>query len=79
MASQIKENRFKDELARLEDERERIEREREMLMREKNKETDEWRHKYEFMKEQHEDVIDNLKEANKCYLTQVSENEDLKR
>jgi hypothetical protein len=31
------------------------------------------------MKTEHEDVIVNLKEANKCYLMQVGENEDLKR
>lgn len=48
-------------------------------MREKNKESDEWKHKYEHMRHQHEEVIDNLKEANKCYLMQVSENEDLKK
>ena len=47
-------------MARLEEERQRIEKDREMLMREKNKETDEWKHKYEFMREQHEEVIDNL-------------------
>lgn len=30
------------------------------------------------MKDENEDVIRNLKEANKCYLKQVNENEDLK-
>ena len=48
-------------------------------MKDKNKETDEWKNKYEVMKEQHDDVIYNLKEANKCYLTQVNENEDLRK
>jgi hypothetical protein len=32
MASQIKENKYKDDLTRLEEERKRIEREREVLM-----------------------------------------------
>lgn len=79
MDSQVKENKYKDELQRLEEERYRIEKEKEMLMKEKNKGTDEWKHKFEFMKEQHEEVIESLKEANKCYLTQVNENEDLKK
>lgn len=69
MTSQVKEIIWKDELSKLEEERNRIEKERDMLMNEKYKETDEWKNKYEFMREEHEGVIENLKEANKCYLT----------
>ena len=49
------------------------------MLQEKNKETDEWRQKYDEMRREHDDVISNLREANRCYLTQVSENEDLKK
>ena len=42
-------------------------------------ESEEWRSKYDEMREEHEEVVSNLREANKCYLTQVSENEDLKQ
>lgn len=62
----------------LEVEKFRIEREREMLMMEKNKETEEWKQKYEDIKDEHQDIMNNLKEANKCYLMQVNENEELR-
>ena len=42
--------------------------EREQMMRMKNKESEEWRNKYEQMREEHEEIIENLKDANKCYL-----------
>lgn len=38
-------------------------------MLEKNKETKEWKNKYDEMRNEHEEVIQSLKEANKCYLT----------
>lgn len=38
-------------------------------MRIKNHETAEWQGKYQDIKHDHEEVINNLKEANKCYLT----------
>ncbi len=39
------------------------------LMQAKNHETEEWRSRYNEMRHEHEEVIGNLKEANKCYLT----------
>jgi hypothetical protein len=31
------------------------------------------------MKVEHEEIVDSLQEANKCYLVQVDENEDLRK
>lgn len=74
----MQESRYKNDIERLEQERQRIEEERETLLRAKNKQTDEWKDKYDHMRVEHADVISNLQQVNKCYLTQVSENEDLK-
>ena len=35
--------------------------------------------RYQNMAHQHDEVIESLKEANKCYLSQVGENEKLKK
>jgi hypothetical protein len=56
----MQENRYKDDIQRLEQERQRIEEEREMLLRAKNKQTDEWKDKYDHMRVEHADVISNL-------------------
>ena len=73
------ESRFRDDIDRLEQEKERIEGERAALLREKNKQSEEWKDKYDHMRIEHADVIGNLQQVNKCYLTQVSENEQLKQ
>lgn len=66
-------------MKKLEEEKRRIEHERELLMLEKNQESKEWKLKYDEMRNEHEDVLQSLKEANKCYLNQVGENEELKK
>ena len=48
-------------------------------MQQKNKEGEQWKAKMQMMQGEHQDVIDSLKEANKSYLTQVGENEDLRK
>jgi len=78
MRSQVKEDRFREEKEALEKERARIEEERIFLMKEKNHESVEWKNKFERMRDEHEEVVENLKEANKCYLVQVNENEELR-
>lgn len=45
-----------------------IEEERLKLLKEKNKDSIEWRNKYEDMRKDHEEIVENLKEANSCYL-----------
>jgi hypothetical protein len=77
--SSLRENQYKTQLQALQQEKRRLDEERELLMQEKNQESREWRKRYDQMAADHEEVIGNLKEANKCYLAQVGENEELKR
>lgn len=56
-------------MEKLEEDKRRIERERLQLMEDKNQESHEWRQRYALMKEEHDEVISNLREANTCYLT----------
>jgi hypothetical protein len=56
------------QLEALQQEKRRLDQERELLMLEKNHETREWQKRYENMAHEHEEVTENLKEANKCYL-----------
>jgi hypothetical protein len=39
-----------------------------MLMKEKDRESEEWKSKFNLMKDKHDDILENLAEANKCYL-----------
>jgi len=48
-------------------------------LREKNHENLEWKQRFDQMASEYEAVALNLKEANNCYLTQVGENEELRR
>lgn len=62
----------------LEDEKAKIEEEKHNLLKEKNKETKEWEKRYQQILYDHEEVVSNLKDANRTYLAQVGENEGLK-
>lgn len=76
--SSIKENAYKSQLEALNEEKRRLDLERANLLREKNQENREWQSRYDRMQAEHEEVMRNLKDANRQYLAQVGENEDLK-
>ncbi len=48
------------------------------MLREKNRETSEWERRYQQIMHDHELVVENLKDANRTYLAQVGENEELR-
>ena len=48
------------------------------MLREKNKETAEWENRYQQVLRDHEEVVNNLRDANRTYQAQVGENEELK-
>lgn len=74
----MKETRYRQQLLELEGEKAKIEEERLNLLREKNTETSEWERRYQQIMHDHELVVENLKDANRTYLAQVGENEELR-
>lgn len=78
MESALKENHFRSNIDVLEQEKKRLDQEREQLLQVKNQENLEWQQRYQKMQRDHDEVMQNLKDANQQYLNQVGENEDLK-
>lgn len=76
--STLKETHYRQQLQALEDEKRRIDHEKQNLLKEKNKETAEWENRYQQILRDHEEVVTNLKDANRTYQQQVGENEELK-
>lgn len=76
--SAIKEVGYRERVQQLEEERKRLDLERERLLQEKNHESREWQARLDQMNQEHREVARNLQEANRSYLQQVGENEDLR-
>jgi len=70
---------LKNEMESLEDERRRINIERQQMMNEQNKESEQWKARFQEMTLKNDEIVANLTQANQCYLNQVSENEKLSR
>lgn len=66
--STLKETQYRQQLQELEGEKAKIEEEKHNLLKEKNKETKEWEKRYQQILHDHEEVVNNLKDANRTYL-----------
>jgi len=76
-SSQIKVRQARNDMASLEEERRKITDEREQLLAEQNQQSEQWKARYTEIAQKNEEVVGNLAEANRHYLSQVSENEKL--
>ena len=38
------------------------------MLKERDQQSEEWKKKYELIRSEHEEVVENLEDANKCYL-----------
>jgi len=54
-----------------------LELDKQRLLSEQNRETEEWKHRYNDMTEKNDEITSSLAEANQSYLRQVDENEQL--
>ncbi len=61
------------------DEKRRLEEEKRILLNEQNRESEEWKRRYNEMTRKNDEIISNLAEANRCYLRQCDENEKLSK
>lgn len=68
---------FKVELETLHEEKRKLEIEKHQLLSEQNRETEEWKQRYNEMTAKNDEITSNLAEANHQYLRQVSDNEKL--